>query len=91
MKLTFWRVTTTTSPTSMNSLTSMLTLSQASVKIRQARLTSSGPRWTPRHSPRFIEFYGHLLPGSHDEVRERMDAYLLDAAELAIETSEDAA
>jgi integrase len=35
--------------------------------------------------------YGHLLPGSHDEVRERMDAYLLDAAELAIEASEDAA
>lgn len=24
------------------------------------------------------DVYGHLLPGSHDEVRERMDAYLLD-------------
>ena len=27
-----------------------------------------------------FDTYGHLLPGSHDEVRERMDAYLLDAA-----------
>jgi integrase len=27
--------------------------------------------------------YGHLLPGAHDEVRERMDAYLLDAGEPA--------
>jgi integrase len=26
-----------------------------------------------------FDTYGHLLPGSHDEVRERMDAYLLDA------------
>ena len=25
-----------------------------------------------------FDVYGHLLPGSHDEVRERMDAYLLD-------------
>lgn len=24
-----------------------------------------------------FDIYGHLLPGSHDEVRERMDAYLL--------------
>jgi hypothetical protein len=32
-----------------------------------------------------------LLPGSHDEVRERMDAYLLDGTEPAIEASEDAA
>lgn len=23
-----------------------------------------------------FDIYGHLLPGSHDEVRERMDAYL---------------
>lgn len=23
-----------------------------------------------------FDFYGRLLPGSHDEVRERMDAYL---------------
>jgi integrase len=32
------------------------------------------------------DIYGHLLPGSHDEVRARMDAYLLnavDSAELA--------
>jgi integrase len=27
-----------------------------------------------------FDIYGHLLPGSHDEVRERMDAYLADAA-----------
>jgi integrase len=27
------------------------------------------------------DVYGHLLPGSHDEVRERMDAYLLGAVE----------
>jgi len=27
------------------------------------------------------DVYGHLLPGSHDEVRQRMDAYLLGAAE----------
>jgi hypothetical protein len=26
-----------------------------------------------------FDTYGHLLPGSHDEVRERMDPYLLDA------------
>ena len=35
-----------------------------------------------------FDVYGHLLPGSHDEVRERLDAYLLD---VAIEASEDAA
>lgn len=23
-----------------------------------------------------FDVYGHLMPGSHDEVRERMDAYL---------------
>ena len=23
-----------------------------------------------------FDIYGHLLPGSHEEVRERMDAYL---------------
>jgi integrase len=23
-----------------------------------------------------LDTYGHLMPGSHDEVRERMDAYL---------------
>jgi integrase len=23
-----------------------------------------------------FDVYGHLFPGSHDEVRERMDAYL---------------
>ena len=23
-----------------------------------------------------FDIYGHLLPGSHDDVRERMDAYL---------------
>ena len=34
-----------------------------------------------------FDTYGHLLPGSHDEVRERMDAYLLGAVEAA----EDAA
>jgi integrase len=32
-----------------------------------------------------FDTYGHLLPGSHDEVRERMDAYLLGAAEAAQE------
>jgi hypothetical protein len=26
-----------------------------------------------------FDIYGHLLPGSHDEVRERMDAYLAGA------------
>jgi integrase len=29
-----------------------------------------------------FDTYGHLLPGSHDEVRERMDAYLLNAREI---------
>ncbi len=29
------------------------------------------------------DVYGHLLPGSHDEVRERMDAYLLGSVEDA--------
>ena len=27
-----------------------------------------------------FDVYGHLLPGSHDEVRQRMDAYLLAGA-----------
>lgn len=27
-----------------------------------------------------FDIYGHLMPGSHDEVRERMDAYLRDSA-----------
>lgn len=26
-----------------------------------------------------FDIYGHLLPGSHDEVRERMDAYLAES------------
>lgn len=30
-----------------------------------------------------FDTYGHLLPGSHDEVRVRMDAYLAGAAEGA--------
>lgn len=30
-----------------------------------------------------FDTYGHLLPGSHDEVRERMDAYLLGIADGA--------
>ncbi|MGA6947176.1 MAG: hypothetical protein WBZ00_05415, partial [Solirubrobacterales bacterium] len=42
-----------------------------------------------------FDTYGHLLPGSHDEVRARMDAYLLDAtaepAGAAVEAPEDAA
>lgn len=28
-----------------------------------------------------FDVYGHLFPGSHDEVRERMDAYLAGAEE----------
>ena len=32
-----------------------------------------------------FDTYGHLLPGSHDEVRERMDAYLLNATAEAVE------
>jgi hypothetical protein len=35
--------------------------------------------------------YGHLLPGSRDEVRERMDAYLLNATATPVEAVEDAA
>jgi integrase len=35
-----------------------------------------------------FDTYGHLMPGSHDEVRERMDAYLADAAAPAIELAE---
>lgn len=36
--------------------------------------------------------YGHLLPGSRDEVRERMDAYLERAANVTIdEPREEAA
>jgi hypothetical protein len=38
-----------------------------------------------------FDTYGHLMPGSHDEVRERMDAYLRGPAEDAIEAVEDAA
>jgi hypothetical protein len=42
-----------------------------------------------------FDTYGHLLPGSHDEVRVRMDAYLLDAtaepAEVPVAAPEDAA
>jgi hypothetical protein len=52
-------------------------------------LPSSGPTWLPissctiGHSKIQTTFdcYGHLFPGSHDEVRERMDAYLLAATE----------
>jgi hypothetical protein len=29
-----------------------------------------------RHTFASLLIYGHLLPGSHDEVRKRMDAYL---------------
>ncbi|MGA9634560.1 MAG: site-specific integrase [Solirubrobacterales bacterium] len=38
-----------------------------------------------------FDTYGHLLPGSHDEVRQRMDAYLLDATAEPVEAPEDAA
>jgi integrase len=34
------------------------------------------------------DVYGHLLPGSHDEVRERMDAYLLGSVEDAEPSSQ---
>jgi integrase len=37
-----------------------------------------------------FDTYGHLLPGSHDEVRERMDAYLSAAAEPPIKVLDDA-
>jgi hypothetical protein len=30
-----------------------------------------------------FDTYGHLFPGSHDEVRERMDAYLSQRPEPA--------
>lgn len=36
------------------------------------------------------DVYGHLLPGSHDEVRERMDAYLLGSVEDAEQTRQAA-
>jgi integrase len=38
-----------------------------------------------------FDTYGHLLPGSHDEVRARMDAYLLDATAESVETPVEAA
>jgi integrase len=34
-----------------------------------------------------FEVYGHLLPGSYDDVRARMDAYLADAAEIPTSTA----
>jgi hypothetical protein len=34
-----------------------------------------------------LSAYGHLLPGSRDEVRERMDAYLAVASESAAEAA----
>ena len=37
-----------------------------------------------------FDVYGHLLPGSHDEVRERMDAYLADGSEAIEVVVEDA-
>jgi integrase len=38
-----------------------------------------------------FDVYGHLLPGSHDEVRERMDAYLAEPEEIVdLEAAEDA-
>jgi len=37
-----------------------------------------------------FDVYGHLPPGSHDEVRERMDAYLLGTVEEPLEAAEDA-
>lgn len=36
------------------------------------------------------DIYGHLLPGSHDEVRQRMDAYLLNAVSGGSEEAERA-
>jgi integrase len=38
-----------------------------------------------------FDTYGHLIEGSRDEVRRRMDAYLDGAAEEAVEAAEDAA
>jgi integrase len=38
-----------------------------------------------------FDVYGHLLPGSHDEVRERMDAYLAEPEEIDdLDAAEDA-
>jgi integrase len=34
-----------------------------------------------------FDVYGHLLPGSYDDVRARMDAYLARDGEKAIETA----
>lgn len=36
-----------------------------------------------------FDVYGHLFPGSRDEVRERMDAYLLNAAAQTVVASGD--
>lgn len=33
-------------------------------------------RHGPLENPETYDVHGHLLPGSRDEVRERMDAYL---------------
>jgi hypothetical protein len=38
-----------------------------------------------------FDIYGHLLPGSHDEVRERMDAYLAGGDPVAELHPDDAA
>jgi hypothetical protein len=35
-----------------------------------------------------FDTYGHLLPGSHDEVRERMDRYLSASETEAIPASD---
>jgi integrase len=37
-----------------------------------------------------FDVYGHLLPGSHDHVRERMDAYLAEGSEPIEVVVEDA-
>lgn len=38
-----------------------------------------------------FDVYGHLLPGSYDDVRARMDAYLADRAEDSAESGSTAA
>lgn len=46
-----------------------------SPRRRQPEGGATSP-WASRKIQTIFDVYGHLLPGSHDEVRQRMDAYL---------------
>jgi hypothetical protein len=49
-------------------------------RSRAVRPTGGAGRFWGYYRETTFDVYGHLLPGSYDDIRARMDAYLAKAA-----------